>query len=76
MHHRNKASELNTFFDVQLKISLSTITEDIFYRSTLVVTDEQTPDRDATAIISQWLNQTFQNWMYRVYVDGIRYGSF
>ncbi|XP_073788916.1 adhesion G-protein coupled receptor G6 isoform X36 [Danio rerio] len=45
--------------------------EDIFYRSTLVVTDEQTPDRDATAIISQWLNQTFQNWMYRVYVDGI-----
>ncbi|NP_001356058.1 adhesion G-protein coupled receptor G6 isoform 2 precursor [Danio rerio] len=46
--------------------------EDIFYRSTLVVTDEQTPDRDATAIISQWLNQTFQNWMYRVYVDGIR----
>ncbi|XP_073788918.1 adhesion G-protein coupled receptor G6 isoform X38 [Danio rerio] len=48
-----------------------TTTEDIFYRSTLVVTDEQTPDRDATAIISQWLNQTFQNWMYRVYVDGI-----
>lgn len=45
--------------------------EDIFYRSSLVVTDEQTPDRDATAMISQWLNQTFQNWMYRVYVDGV-----
>ncbi|XP_056337044.1 adhesion G-protein coupled receptor G6 isoform X11 [Danio aesculapii] len=45
--------------------------EDIFYRSSLVVTDEQTPDRDVTAMLSQWLNQTFQNWMYRVYVDGV-----
>ncbi|XP_073788910.1 adhesion G-protein coupled receptor G6 isoform X31 [Danio rerio] len=52
-------------------LSIRKTNEDIFYRSTLVVTDEQTPDRDATAIISQWLNQTFQNWMYRVYVDGI-----
>ncbi|XP_056337040.1 adhesion G-protein coupled receptor G6 isoform X7 [Danio aesculapii] len=48
-----------------------TSTEDIFYRSSLVVTDEQTPDRDVTAMLSQWLNQTFQNWMYRVYVDGV-----
>ncbi|XP_073788885.1 adhesion G-protein coupled receptor G6 isoform X2 [Danio rerio] len=58
-------------FHITCLCGLSAGNKDIFYRSTLVVTDEQTPDRDATAIISQWLNQTFQNWMYRVYVDGI-----
>lgn len=49
-------------------------TEDIFYRVSLVVTDVQanTPDRDAKTMISQWLNQTFQNWIYRVYVEGVR----
>ncbi|KTG05842.1 hypothetical protein cypCar_00001624 [Cyprinus carpio] len=49
-------------------------TEDIFYRLSLVVTDEQanTPDRDAKTMISQWLNQTFQNWIYRVYVESVR----
>uniref|UniRef100_A0A8C1D4Y3 Adhesion G-protein coupled receptor G6 n=1 Tax=Cyprinus carpio carpio TaxID=630221 RepID=A0A8C1D4Y3_CYPCA len=48
--------------------------EDIFYRLSLVVTDEQanTPDRDAKTMISQWLNQTFQNWIYRVYVESVR----
>ncbi|XP_026070456.1 adhesion G-protein coupled receptor G6-like isoform X1 [Carassius auratus] len=48
--------------------------EDIFYRVSLVVTDVQanTPDRDAKTMISQWLNQTFQNWIYRVYVEGVR----
>ncbi|XP_043076221.1 adhesion G-protein coupled receptor G6 isoform X15 [Puntigrus tetrazona] len=47
--------------------------EDIFYRISLGVLDEQanTPDRDAKAMISQWLNQTFQNWIYRVYVDSV-----
>uniref|UniRef100_A0A9J7X524 Adhesion G-protein coupled receptor G6 n=1 Tax=Cyprinus carpio carpio TaxID=630221 RepID=A0A9J7X524_CYPCA len=47
--------------------------EDIFYRISLVVIDEQanTPDRDAKTMISQWLNQTFQNWIYRVYVDSV-----
>ncbi|XP_056337041.1 adhesion G-protein coupled receptor G6 isoform X8 [Danio aesculapii] len=52
-------------------LSIRKTNEDIFYRSSLVVTDEQTPDRDVTAMLSQWLNQTFQNWMYRVYVDGV-----
>uniref|UniRef100_A0A8C2B5S8 Adhesion G-protein coupled receptor G6 n=1 Tax=Cyprinus carpio TaxID=7962 RepID=A0A8C2B5S8_CYPCA len=49
----------------------ATTHEDIFYRISLVVIDEQanTPDRDAKTMISQWLNQTFQNWIYRVYVD-------
>uniref|UniRef100_A0A8C1I5D9 Adhesion G-protein coupled receptor G6 n=1 Tax=Cyprinus carpio TaxID=7962 RepID=A0A8C1I5D9_CYPCA len=48
--------------------------KDIFYRLSLVVTDEQanTPDRDAKTMISQWLNQTFQNWIYRVYVESVR----
>uniref|UniRef100_A0A673LLX8 Adhesion G-protein coupled receptor G6 n=1 Tax=Sinocyclocheilus rhinocerous TaxID=307959 RepID=A0A673LLX8_9TELE len=48
--------------------------EDIFYRISLVVIDEQanTPDRDAKTMISQWLNQTFQNWIYRVYVESVR----
>ncbi|XP_052441654.1 adhesion G-protein coupled receptor G6 isoform X4 [Carassius gibelio] len=47
--------------------------EDIFYRISLVVIDEQanTADRDAKTMISQWLNQTFQNWIYRVYVDSV-----
>ncbi|XP_050995020.1 adhesion G-protein coupled receptor G6 isoform X8 [Labeo rohita] len=47
--------------------------EDIFYRISLEVTNEQanTPDRDAKTMISQWLNQTFQNWIYRVYVDSV-----
>ncbi|XP_016324814.1 G-protein coupled receptor 126-like isoform X1 [Sinocyclocheilus anshuiensis] len=47
--------------------------EDIFYRISLVVIDEQanTPDRDAKTMISQWLNQTFQNWIYRVYVESV-----
>ncbi|XP_016091148.1 adhesion G-protein coupled receptor G6 isoform X2 [Sinocyclocheilus grahami] len=47
--------------------------EDIFYRISLVVIDEQanTPDRDAKTMIYQWLNQTFQNWIYRVYVDSV-----
>ncbi|XP_016342918.1 adhesion G-protein coupled receptor G6 isoform X7 [Sinocyclocheilus anshuiensis] len=47
--------------------------EDIFYRISLVVIDEQanTPDRNAKTMISQWLNQTFQNWIYRVYVDSV-----
>ncbi|XP_016098116.1 G-protein coupled receptor 126-like [Sinocyclocheilus grahami] len=47
--------------------------EDIFYRISLVVFDEQanTPDRDAKTMISQWLNQTFQNWFYRVYVESV-----
>uniref|UniRef100_A0A673M982 Adhesion G-protein coupled receptor G6 n=1 Tax=Sinocyclocheilus rhinocerous TaxID=307959 RepID=A0A673M982_9TELE len=52
---------------------LTTTSEDIFYRISLVVIDEQanTPDRDAKTMISQWLNQTFQNWIYRVYVDSV-----
>uniref|UniRef100_A0A8C1R7Q1 Adhesion G-protein coupled receptor G6 n=1 Tax=Cyprinus carpio TaxID=7962 RepID=A0A8C1R7Q1_CYPCA len=52
----------------------ATTHEDIFYRISLVVIDEQanTPDRDAKTMISQWLNQTFQNWIYRVYVDSVR----
>ncbi|KAK2884007.1 hypothetical protein Q8A67_017644 [Cirrhinus molitorella] len=47
--------------------------EDIFYRISLEVTDEQadTPGRDVITMISQWLNQTFQNWTYRVYVDSV-----
>ncbi|XP_058612253.1 adhesion G-protein coupled receptor G6 isoform X11 [Onychostoma macrolepis] len=47
--------------------------EDIFYRISLVVIDEQanTPDRDATRMISEWLNRTFQNWTYRVYVESV-----
>ncbi|XP_073673035.1 adhesion G-protein coupled receptor G6 isoform X2 [Garra rufa] len=47
--------------------------EDIFYRISLEVTDVQanTPGRDAKTMISQWLNQTFQNWIYRVYVDSV-----
>ncbi|TRY98134.1 hypothetical protein DNTS_028489 [Danionella cerebrum] len=47
--------------------------EDIFYRVTLVVSDDQanTPGRDVKMIISQWLNQAFQNWTYRVYIDGV-----
>uniref|UniRef100_A0A8C1C2G0 Adhesion G-protein coupled receptor G6 n=1 Tax=Cyprinus carpio carpio TaxID=630221 RepID=A0A8C1C2G0_CYPCA len=51
----------------------ATTHEDIFYRISLVVIDEQanTPDRDAKTMISQWLNQTFQNWIYRVYVDSV-----
>ncbi|XP_077076267.1 adhesion G-protein coupled receptor G6 isoform X32 [Siphateles boraxobius] len=46
--------------------------EEIFYRISLVVIDEQpnTP-RDVKMIISQWLNQTFQNWIYRVYVNSV-----
>ncbi|XP_050995017.1 adhesion G-protein coupled receptor G6 isoform X5 [Labeo rohita] len=52
---------------------LTTTSEDIFYRISLEVTNEQanTPDRDAKTMISQWLNQTFQNWIYRVYVDSV-----
>ncbi|XP_016091151.1 adhesion G-protein coupled receptor G6 isoform X5 [Sinocyclocheilus grahami] len=52
---------------------LTTTSEDIFYRISLVVIDEQanTPDRDAKTMIYQWLNQTFQNWIYRVYVDSV-----
>ncbi|XP_016342916.1 adhesion G-protein coupled receptor G6 isoform X5 [Sinocyclocheilus anshuiensis] len=52
---------------------LTTTSEDIFYRISLVVIDEQanTPDRNAKTMISQWLNQTFQNWIYRVYVDSV-----
>uniref|UniRef100_A0A672PRW3 Adhesion G-protein coupled receptor G6 n=1 Tax=Sinocyclocheilus grahami TaxID=75366 RepID=A0A672PRW3_SINGR len=51
----------------------ATTHEDIFYRISLVVIDEQanTPDRDAKTMIYQWLNQTFQNWIYRVYVDSV-----
>ncbi|XDV41489.1 hypothetical protein PO909_010359 [Leuciscus waleckii] len=46
--------------------------EEIFYRISLVVIDEQpnTP-RDVKMIISQWLNQTFQNWSYSVYVNSV-----
>ncbi|XP_067240296.1 adhesion G-protein coupled receptor G6 isoform X16 [Chanodichthys erythropterus] len=46
--------------------------EEIFYRISLVVIDEQanTP-RDVKMMISQWLNQTFQNWIYRVYVNSV-----
>uniref|UniRef100_A0A672PVE3 Adhesion G-protein coupled receptor G6 n=1 Tax=Sinocyclocheilus grahami TaxID=75366 RepID=A0A672PVE3_SINGR len=55
-------------------VPYSPFTEDIFYRISLVVFDEQanTPDRDAKTMISQWLNQTFQNWFYRVYVESVR----
>ncbi|XP_058612250.1 adhesion G-protein coupled receptor G6 isoform X8 [Onychostoma macrolepis] len=51
----------------------ATTHEDIFYRISLVVIDEQanTPDRDATRMISEWLNRTFQNWTYRVYVESV-----
>ncbi|XP_077076247.1 adhesion G-protein coupled receptor G6 isoform X12 [Siphateles boraxobius] len=50
----------------------ATTHEEIFYRISLVVIDEQpnTP-RDVKMIISQWLNQTFQNWIYRVYVNSV-----
>ncbi|XP_051732517.1 adhesion G-protein coupled receptor G6 isoform X16 [Ctenopharyngodon idella] len=46
--------------------------EEIFYRISLVVIDEQanTPS-DVKMMISQWLNQTFQNWIYRVYVNSV-----
>ncbi|XP_056125138.1 adhesion G-protein coupled receptor G6 isoform X11 [Rhinichthys klamathensis goyatoka] len=46
--------------------------EEIFYKMSLVVIDEQpnTP-RDVKMILSQWLNQTFQNWIYRVYVNSV-----
>ncbi|KAK7150997.1 hypothetical protein R3I93_012056 [Phoxinus phoxinus] len=46
--------------------------EEIFYRISLVVIDEQpnTP-RDVKMIISQWLNQTFQNWIDTVYVNSV-----
>ncbi|XP_051732508.1 adhesion G-protein coupled receptor G6 isoform X10 [Ctenopharyngodon idella] len=50
----------------------TTTTEEIFYRISLVVIDEQanTPS-DVKMMISQWLNQTFQNWIYRVYVNSV-----
>ncbi|XP_077076241.1 adhesion G-protein coupled receptor G6 isoform X6 [Siphateles boraxobius] len=53
-------------------LSNSKTNEEIFYRISLVVIDEQpnTP-RDVKMIISQWLNQTFQNWIYRVYVNSV-----
>ncbi|XP_051732511.1 adhesion G-protein coupled receptor G6 isoform X13 [Ctenopharyngodon idella] len=51
---------------------LTTTSEEIFYRISLVVIDEQanTPS-DVKMMISQWLNQTFQNWIYRVYVNSV-----
>ncbi|KTF93310.1 hypothetical protein cypCar_00011020 [Cyprinus carpio] len=60
-------------FHITCLCGLSTGNKDIFYRISLVVIDEQanTPDRDAKTMISQWLNQTFQNWIYRVYVDSV-----
>ncbi|XP_051732510.1 adhesion G-protein coupled receptor G6 isoform X12 [Ctenopharyngodon idella] len=50
----------------------ATTHEEIFYRISLVVIDEQanTPS-DVKMMISQWLNQTFQNWIYRVYVNSV-----
>ncbi|XP_048063309.1 adhesion G-protein coupled receptor G6 isoform X15 [Megalobrama amblycephala] len=46
--------------------------EEIFYRISLVVIDEQAnTSRDVKMMISQWLNQTFQNWIYRVYVNSV-----
>ncbi|XP_030628062.1 adhesion G-protein coupled receptor G6 [Chanos chanos] len=48
--------------------------EDIFYRIFLVVNNGQASltDTDVERAITQWLNQTFQNWIYTVYVDNIR----
>ncbi|XP_048063307.1 adhesion G-protein coupled receptor G6 isoform X13 [Megalobrama amblycephala] len=51
---------------------LTTTSEEIFYRISLVVIDEQAnTSRDVKMMISQWLNQTFQNWIYRVYVNSV-----
>ncbi|XP_051951681.1 adhesion G-protein coupled receptor G6-like isoform X3 [Xyrauchen texanus] len=54
----------------------TTTTEGIFYKISLGVNDElaNTPERDVETAIAQWLNQTFQNWNYRVYVDNVRVG--
>ncbi|XP_048063296.1 adhesion G-protein coupled receptor G6 isoform X5 [Megalobrama amblycephala] len=53
-------------------LSNSKTNEEIFYRISLVVIDEQAnTSRDVKMMISQWLNQTFQNWIYRVYVNSV-----
>ncbi|XP_057209550.1 adhesion G-protein coupled receptor G6 isoform X7 [Triplophysa rosa] len=51
--------------------------EGIFYRISLVVNDAETntPESDVETMIAQWLNQTFQNWIYKVYIDNVRLGS-
>ncbi|XP_051510930.1 adhesion G-protein coupled receptor G6-like isoform X2 [Myxocyprinus asiaticus] len=50
--------------------------ESIFYKISLGVNDVQAnaPESDAEMMIAQWLNQTFQNWIYRVYVDNVKVG--
>ncbi|XP_067273978.1 adhesion G-protein coupled receptor G6 isoform X2 [Pseudorasbora parva] len=53
-------------------LSNSKTNEEIFYRISLVVIDEQANNpRDVKMMISQWLNKTFQNWIYKVYVNGV-----
>lgn len=51
--------------------------EGIFYRISLVVNgvDANKPESDVETMIAQWLNQTFQNWIYKVYIDNVRLGS-
>ncbi|XP_057209546.1 adhesion G-protein coupled receptor G6 isoform X3 [Triplophysa rosa] len=55
----------------------ATAHEGIFYRISLVVNDAETntPESDVETMIAQWLNQTFQNWIYKVYIDNVRLGS-
>ncbi|XP_051501108.1 adhesion G-protein coupled receptor G6 isoform X2 [Myxocyprinus asiaticus] len=57
-------------------LSNSKTNEGIFYKISLGINDElaNTPESDVETAIAQWLNQTFQNWIYRVYVDNVRVG--
>ncbi|XP_056620874.1 adhesion G-protein coupled receptor G6 isoform X3 [Triplophysa dalaica] len=58
-------------------LSISKTVEGLFYRISLVVKDAETntPESDVETMIAQWLNQTFQNWIYKVYIDNVRLGS-
>ncbi|XP_051954864.1 adhesion G-protein coupled receptor G6-like isoform X3 [Xyrauchen texanus] len=57
-------------------LSNSKTSEGIFYKISLGVNDVQanTQESDVEMMIAQWLNQTFQNWIYRVYVDNVKFG--
>ncbi len=57
MQHRKKWIKQSVFLLITTKVTYSPFTEDIFYRISLVVIDEQanTPERDAKMMISQWV---------------------
>ncbi|XP_062323775.1 adhesion G-protein coupled receptor G6 isoform X1 [Osmerus eperlanus] len=54
-----------------MPLTSSSTTEGLFYRMSFMVSDSEASrtEVEIERTVSQWLNQTFQNWTHAVYVD-------